>query len=621
MSQHDVTEPTDPGLPELDLPAHFALPEFSLWHEAAEAALKGADFERRLYTRTLEGLRYAPLYTADSAELSNHRPPAHPDQGDGRRKPHPGWEIVQEYAYPEPERLAAALRQDREQGLEAAALNLDALSPAALSAALQVSMETHLPLYLRSAQTEGFERLRQAHGPVSGAGSDVPVTLGYDPLGAWVQGHNAHPEALFAHLAGLFQEAPGLPVLEISALPYHEAGAHAAQELAYALGSLVDSLEALRRTGLSVHEVLPQTRLVLGSGVHFFMELAKFRAARMLVQRVAEIYAEAGQEPLAQPQIQARTSRLWLSRYDPYVNFLRQTVGALAAVLGGADAVTTGYFNERSGVPDDFARRLARNMQLIFKEEVHLDRLLDPAGGSYFLESLSTELAQAAWKEFQELESQGGLRAALQAGSVQTAVAQTAQERLQQVARRQQVLVGLNQYANPTETLTEPHCEPPLAESRPASSALLPALSLAEGFESLRIRQEASPVSVLLLSLGQSHDWRARADFSRAFFQLAGCSVLQTPALAADEASVQTVLAQVQESGAQILVFCSTDALYPDWVRQWAPRLKQSLAPDVRLALAGNPREERDAYVDAGVDEFIYLGCDALSCLEALLPQ
>ena len=587
---------------DLNLADTFTIPEFSLWREAAEAALKGGNFEHKLYTQTLEGIAYQPLYTADDLKTL---PPESPNSGDGRRSPQKSWLIAQTYHETDPQRLSSALSLDRTQGLDRAEINLDQLSPDALKTTLQTHFD--FPLQVHSASPEVLKKLQQALHAMGKELKDFKGHLLMDPLNAQVQGKVEEPDTLFGHLAELYQQAPESALLEVSGQVYHDAGAHAAQELACVISSLVESVEGLKQHGLNPHQILSQCRISLGSGVHFFMELAKFRAARILLQRICRAY-----DSEAQPQIHAQTSTLWLSLYDPYVNYLRQTVGTLAAVLGGADSVNTGCFNERSGQPDDFARRLARNVQLILKDEVHLDEITDPAGGAYFVESLTTQLAEAAWKIFQDIEGQGGILTALKTGSVQAAVKATAQERLQAVARRKQMLIGSTAYANPEERLTAAHILAPWPEPSPEEiqakeRALLQPIFLAAGFEALRQQAESKAISVLLLCLGSTQDWLARADFSRAFFQVAGLKVEQSPALK----DVPEALEALAEQPA-IIVLCTSDPAYENWLPELVPAIKQH-SPQSQLVLAGRPREVE------GIDQFIYLGCHALDSLEKLL--
>lgn len=630
--------------PQPDLNQAFALPDLSLWREAASAALKGADFERSLYRKSIEGIELKALYTAADAA------PA----ADGRRgwRRSGAWEMAQELPGGRPERFAAALSEDLGQGLSGLALDLDALAPEsaqALQTALAPLSPGQIPVHVYASEPRAaliaLEHWLQAQGQDWSA---LRGSLCSDGLASLVHRGHGDPQAHFDALAETIKylQAQGSPLtaIGIDALPWHEAGADAAQELAGGAAALVETVQALAARGITPATSFANTSLRLGTGVHFFMELAKFRAARVLLARIAAAYgcAPAGM------RVQARSSRLWLTRKDPYSNYLRQTIGALAAVLGGVDVLSTGAYNESAD--DDFARRLARNLQLLLRDEVKLDRLIDPTGGSYAVESLTTRLAEAAWERFQAIEAQGGLLAALASGSPQQAVAATARQRLERVHTRKQALIGTNQYADPQEqplaavaaaapaTELAPVAAHDLASARAAFAAgaswpslaaalasqtggqnqveALAPLRLAAGFEALRAEARARDYRVKLLPLGPAKDHRARVDFSRALFELAGMRVeTAEPANPADSAQV-TALAE----GADAIVLCSADAVYETALAALAPALKAAY-PELPLILAGRPKGKDEAYAAAGIDHFIWLGCDAHALLKELLSR
>lgn len=629
-----------------DFAKAFASPELSAWREAAESALKGADFERSLYTQTLEGLTIQPLYTRDNSPAN---------LGDGRRDSRPGWEMAQEIGAREPGHYADSLRTDLKQGLTGLSLDLDvfaAESNTALQTALTPLKPGRVALHLRTSQPmAGLIALESWLDAQSGNWSELRGSFCSDGLAILAQhGELAvtrHYDSLVESLR--FMQQRGCPMRAgIDATPYHEAGAHAATELACAMAALVEQTQQLAQRGFEPGLSLRNVSLRLGSGVSFFMELAKFRAARVLFKRIAHAY----HCPDAQLQIQARTSRLWLTRLDPYNNFLRQTLGALAAVIGGVDVLTTGTYNEASGPGDDFARRLARNLQLILSAEVKLDHLADPAGGSYFVEELTSELAAAAWKEFQTIESAGGLISALTKDIPQTSIRETARKRLERVHSRKQPLIGTNVYANPAEEMIaqEAHNEPALAPlpdvstlnlssdllasgraafaggaswpslakalAGPATVTATPLspLRLAAGFEALREQAQARNFSVLLLPLGEPKDYRARVDFCRGLFEAGGMQVLVADA----SQTAEEVLAQIESVSSNAFVLCSSDTVYEHQVPELAPHLKAA-HPQQSLLLAGKPKARAQDYAQAGIDEFVQLGGDTQALLSQLL--
>lgn len=583
------------NLPEQpDLSRVFAPCSLSLWREAAEAQLKGADFEKTLYTRTLEGLTLHPLYTA--ADLAGQA------LQDGRRgwRSTPGWQISQEMRHGENVDLA----HERAQGLDALELNGDELS----WETLQTLLPTDLPLWLTSSRPHS---LWQRLTPFGGG-------MLCDPIGDWISGQSDDPDAAFAEVAALTQATPpALAVLQISGRRWHEAGAHAAQELAYTLAGLVDSLQALRAHGLSPAHLLARTRLELAAGPAFLMELAKFRALRVLVSRVAEIY---GCSP-AGLRVHARTAQLTLTHYDPYTNLLRQSLGALAAVLGGTDSLCTGGFSEASGLPDAFARRQARTLQLVLRHEVHLDRLIDPAGGSFALESLTSELAQAAWNLFQEIEAAGGLREALQQGAPQAAVAVVAAQRRQRVHQRKTVLVGTNHYPNPDDTAEAVHVHAPWPvppEHLPDGLVRLQPLRLASELEDLRRHLSGRGVRALLLPLvhGETslHALRPRLGFCQGVCEVGGLQVQVPPeAFHSSADALETVSNQAPD----VVVLCSSDADSLHWVSELVPTLRQA-HPLLKIWVAGKPGAHEASWRADGVDDFVFLGGDVYGLLSSL---
>jgi methylmalonyl-CoA mutase len=276
-----------------------------------------------------------------------------------------------------------------------------------------------------------------------------------DPLGVL-----AHQGKLPQSLEGAYREmamltrwavehAPRLQTICVHSRAWHESGANAVQELAFTLATAVEYLRACDQRELGVDQVAPRLRVALTVGVNFFMEVAKLRALRMLWSRVVTVLG--GNETSKQLAVHVRTALWNKTAYDPHNNMLRATVEAFAGVLGGCDSMQVGAFDEVTRRPDDFSRRLARNTQLILQKECHLDKVIDPAGGSWYIESLTAELAQRAWSLFQEVEKRGGMESALRSDFPQQAVGATAAEKIKAVNGRRNSIIGINQYADPKE--------------------------------------------------------------------------------------------------------------------------------------------------------------------------
>ncbi len=351
------------------------------------------------------------------------------------------------------------------------------------------------------------------------------------------------------------------------------------------------------------------------------MEIAKLRAARLLWARAV---GAAGGEADAQRLVcHGRTTRWNKTVLDPHVNLLRTTTEAFAGVVGGCSGLQVGTFDECIRTPDDFSRRLARNIQIILAEECQLGRVVDPAGGSWYVETLTRQLADKAWTIFQEIERFGGMRAALNEGYPQSLVERTATERISAVASRRDTIIGTNLHPNLREKLPAfaSTASSPPAETVASSPGVkrLVRRRRAEAFEALRRRTEASRPKVFLAGFGPRKQHAARAEFSSGFFAVGGFEcVAEKKGFDTPEAAVQAALA----SGAPVVVLCSTDETYPAIVPLAAQALKAAAKPPI-VVLAGMPAtpELQQQFRDAGVDEFIHLRANCEKVLAGFLTQ
>ncbi len=460
------------------------------WRRAAEALLKGAPFEKRLLTKTVEGITTQPIYgPSDAAE--SPRPEQFPGTGQYLRGRHAagyletGWAISQELPAPTAEAFNALALEALQAGQTELHLPLDAATAAGLDpdlaapeqvgargvslaaladlrAALRGVALEKTPLYVRAgASGLPMAALLFAYARERG----VPLTalrggLILDPLcvlardGALAMSLEEAWRELHLLTAFCAAEAPALQTIGVRTQPYHDGGCDAVQELGFALATGAEYLRALAQRGLSPDAVAPRMRFAMSVGSDFFMELAKLRAARIAWAQVVEAF---GGSPAARAMhLHVRTSRWNKTLIDPHVNILRATTEAFSAVLGGCDSLHVAPFDELTGDSSEPARRLARNTQLVLAEECEVRRVIDPAGGSYYVEWLTDEVAGRAWALFQELERRGGMAAALAAGYPQELVAATAAKRLQAVGQRRTTVVGVNNYPNPRERSLTP---------------------------------------------------------------------------------------------------------------------------------------------------------------------
>lgn len=532
-----------------------------------------------------------------------------------------GWDVRQRHADPDPARAAEAVLADLEHGgsslwltLGEAGLPIEALPTVLTDVYLDLAaVVLDAGPQTKAAAEQFFAVLAERAVPNEAATGN----LGADPLGLLARtGDDSGTTALLAEAAELAgrcaRDYPGLRALSVDALPYHEAGASPAQELGAALATGVAYLRALTAAGLSVDEAAGQLEFRFAATEDQFLTIAKFRAARRLWSRVTEV---SGAAPAAGAQRQhAVTSEVMMSVRDPWVNMLRTTVATLAAGVGGADAVTVLPFDSALGLPDAFARRIARNTQAILLEESHLGKVIDPAGGSWYVEQLTEELAQAAWSWFQQLEATGGQRTALTSGLVGETLAATWAERSARLAKRREPITGVSEFPN-------------LGEQRlvrePAPAPLgggLPRVRRAEAFEALRDRSDAQLAAtgarprLFLAAIGPAAAHTARATFAANLFQAGGIETV----LAAD-LDPAALAKEFTASGAAVACLCSSDKLYAEHAEAVAAALKAAGA--TRVLLAGRPGEQREAYQRAGVDEFVHAGGDAVAVLTSLLDQ
>ncbi|MFI6353749.1 methylmalonyl-CoA mutase family protein [Streptomyces sp. NPDC050743] len=587
----------------LSLAAEFPDATHEQWQRLVEGVLRksgkevsGAAAEDALSTTLEDGLRTRPLYTArDTAPdpgLPGFAPYVRGSRPEGNTAG--GWDVRQRHTA-----LAEnAVLADLENGgtslwlvLGEGGIPVDGLGRALEGVYLDLA-----PVVLDAGRDTGqaAEALLRLYADKGVAAEAVRGNLGGDPLGYEARTGTPLDFAPYAALAARCAEQyPGLRALTVDALPYHEAGGSAAQELGASLATGVAYLRELTEAGLSVEQAAAQLEFRYAATADQFLTIAKLRAARRLWARVAEVCGAPG----AQVQ-HVVTSPVMMARRDPWVNMLRTTVATLAAGVGGADSVTVLPFDHALGLPDAFARRIARNTSTILIEESHLARVIDPAGGSWYVERLTGELAEAAWEFFRTIERDGGQVAVLRSGRLRTDLATTWAERSKKLAKRREPITGISEFPllaeKPVER--EPAPEPP--------SGGLPRVRRDEAYEELRARSDAHLAAtgarprIFLATLGSAAAYTARATFAANLFQAGGIEPVTEGAF--------------EDSGATEAVLCSSDALYAEQAEQTAASLKAAGARHVFLAGRGEY---------AGIDGYVFAGCDAIDVLSATLDR
>ncbi|WP_406290136.1 methylmalonyl-CoA mutase small subunit [Streptomyces sp. NBC_00209] len=613
-----TVQPAD-GLP---LAAGFPDPAHEQWQSLVEGVLRksgkdvsGPAAEEALSTTVEDGLITRPLYTsrddAPDAGLPGFAPFTRGSKPEGCTAG--GWGVRQRHAFTDPGRLNEAVLADLENGVTSLWLAVGGTAGVPVSGldrALDGVLLDLAPIVLDAgAEVDAAAtELLRLHAERGVPAAEVRGSLGADPLGrAAREGGEPDLTEAVRWARRCAEEYPGLRAVVVDAMPYHEAGGSAAEELGASLATGVAYLRALTEAGLGVEAACGQLEFRYAATADQFLTIGKLRAARRLWARVAEVCGAPGAGAQRQHAV---TSPVMMTRRDPWVNMLRTTLASLGAGVGGADAVTVLPFDHALGLPDAFARRIARNTSTILLEESHLARVIDPAGGSWYVERLTDELAEAAWSFFQEIERAGGQAAALGSGLVAERIAATWAARGEDLARRREPVTGVSEFPLLAERTVE-------REPFPAAPARggLPVVRRDEAFEALRARSDAhlaatgSRPRVFIAALGPAAVHTARVSFAANLFQAGGVEPVHKP-VRVDASSVAGAFAA---SGADVACLCSSDALYAEQAAEVAAALVAAGAR--RVYLAGRP----GAY--DGVDEYVSAGCDAVAVLSSLLDR
>jgi methylmalonyl-CoA mutase len=612
-----------PAPDDLRLAADFAPASYDDWRKLVDGVLKGAPFEK-LVGKTYDGLRIEPIYPrARGAAPIAGRAPAAP------------WQIMQRIDHPDPAPANTQALHDLENGASGLTLVFAGANGAhgfgleptaeAVEKILDgvfidagIALELQLGTQSRMAAIHVAEYVKRKG--LSPAACDI--RFGLDPIGACaVAGSSlyAWPEIVAAVSAGI-KGLAGIgfkgPFAVADGRVIHDAGGSEVQELAFALAAGVAYMRVLESAGVALKDAQDMLYARLSADADQFLTMAKFRALRLLWARIEQACGLAP-KPLF---IAADTAWRMLTQRDPYVNMLRATMATFSAGLGGANAVTVLPHTLALGLPDAFARRVARNTQLVLLEESNLARVTDPAAGSGGIEALTQQLCEAAWSLFQHIEKAGGVFAALEQNLIQRKVAATRAAREANIARRKEVLTGATRFPNLHEALVavldaKPVALAPTGEAKFKFDALSP-MRLAAPFERLRdrsdqiLKERGARPKVFLANLGTPADFTARATFAKSFFETGGIEAIDTEGFT-DPAALAAVF---RTSGAALACLCSQDKVYAGQATAAAKALQAAGAKHIYLA--GRANEQEAALRAAGVNDFVFAGRDALTVLQ-----
>lgn len=692
--------------------AEFPPASYDDWRKLVEAELKGAPFDKKMFTPTYEGITLKPIYRReDIAGLShvNSFPGFAPFVRGSKAAGYVNspWDVSQEIAYANPTEFNQAARNYVTRGLTALNMVLDLATrrgqdpdwaqPEEVGyGGLSISTLSDLDRALDGIDLDKTTLLVRSGGAAMPFGAllaalarkrkktvaNLRGCIEMDPLG--VLSHEGKlPQSVdsaYREMAAFTRwaadRAPKLQTICVHSRAWNEAGSNAVQELAFSLATAVEYLREMGKRGLSVNVVAPRTRFAVTVGVKFFTEISKLRALRMLWSRA--VASAGGNEEAQKLSLHVRTSRWNKTVYDPYNNMLRTTIEAFAGVLGGCDSMQVGAFDEILRQPDDFSQRIARNTQLVLQKECNLTSVIDPAGGSWYVEVLTAELASKAWALFQEIEKLGGMEAAMRAGFPQKLVAEMAGQKQKAVTSRRDSIVGINNYANvnekpldctPVDTAFHKRRVQQVSSHRTSleddeNEAVLNTLAkivvlkdvdlfeacidavtkgatIGEVTRAIRINDSPSaPITPVAItrSAVQIEKLRSAMDFyiasgkeRPAAFLCAMGSVKEHKARADFSRgffsvggykvvypeplkTAEDAVAAFLKSNAPIAVLCSVDENYPTLVPALCAGIRAA-KPDAIIVLAGYPTEQIEAYKKAGVDEFIHIRADVCETL------
>jgi methylmalonyl-CoA mutase len=585
------------------------------WEEKIHEDLKGADYEKKLIWKTIEGLKIRPYYRAEDLEKLAHMhvlPGEAPFVRGGKTRGN-NWEVRQEIDAEDPAEANSRALKALLKGAEAVSLNAGAAESVVELAKLIEGIDpSKTPVHFNHAKNF----LQISEWLVNIYNHEARGSFNFDPLGYFVlynkfyESHDANMEQAAQLLKLGMEKLQKFCTISVNGQHFHNAGASLVQELAFALAQGNEYLAALTEKGFSIDEIAPRVQFTMAVGSNYFMEIARLRAAQLLWAKIIEQYKPTNAESMKM-NIHAVTSSWNKSIYDPYVNMLRTTTEAMAAAIGGADSITVLPFDNTYKKSDDFSDRIARNQQIVLKYEAYFNKVEDPSAGSYYIENLTHSIAEAAMKLFLEVEEQGGFITSVEKRFIHEQIQQTCQQRDMDIAMRKQVFVGVNQYPNLSEEMLD-KLQPiakltDLAGLRPYRGV--------QAIEALRMAVENHKSKgfdvpkVFLLTYGNLTMRKARASFITNFFGVAGYQIIDNPGFQNIEEGVQAAIDQ----GANIVVLCSSDEEYAE-LAPAVTIIKEKL-PKTQVVVAGYPKELLQQLDQAGVDHYIHLRTNLLDAL------
>lgn len=592
------------------------------WEEKIKADLKGADYEKKLITKTIEGIQIKPYYRSENLsgiKYLNINPCDFPYVR-GNKKDNNRWEIRQDIHETDFKKANLLAREAIAKGADAIGFDAKEVDNKDDMCILLDGIDLcKTSVHFISAQSYPVifnlfsdEIKRQKADAKKIKGSFNFDSLGYFLLyGKFYASEDNNFIEASSLLSNTAKEIPQFKCITVNGHYFHNAGASVAQELGFSLASAHEYLFKFKEKGCTIDDVASRMKFVFAIGSNYFLEISKFRAARLLWAKIVEQYKPSLKESCLM-DIHAVTSVWNKTVYDPYVNMLRNTTETMSAAIGGCDSITVNPFDIAYKKPDVFSERVARNTQLVLKEESYLDKIVDASAGSYYIESLTDAIAEAAWKIFLKIEELGGFISSVKKGYIKEDIEKTCQKRDMDIATRKHVILGTNQYPNLNEKMID-------QISPTADLSVLGGLRMyrgAQAFEALRISTESHVKdgnklpSVFLFTYGNLAMRKARAGFTTNFFGCAGYEIIDNIGFKTIDEGIHAAI----KSKAEIIVFCSSDDEYGSLTREICEQLKAET--NAYLIVAGNPAAIMEQLQSDGISDFISVRSNVLAVLE-----
>jgi methylmalonyl-CoA mutase len=610
--------------------SEFSPVSASQWEEKILADLKGADYEKKLVWKTDEGINVRPYYRAEDLEGLEYLSalPGEKPFVRGVKRDKNDW-IIRQDIFTGDIALANRIAVDAvSHGAGALGLNVKEITShkqmqrllegiditkTGINFISSRSYPLTLELFIYEIAHRGLE------------GESIAGSINFDPIGFlllhgdFYQSRQSNLDEAEYLIQTIGKRLPGFHAITVNGHLFHNAGATLVQELAFSLASGAEYMADLTSKGLTADNVAGSLMFSFAIGSSYFMEIAKLRAVRLLWTAIVDQF-KPEQPGSSAMFIHSTTSRWNKTLYDPYVNLLRTTTEGMSAAIGNTDSMSILPFDFPTQDESEISRRIARNQQLILKEEAYLDRIIDPAAGSYYIENLTNSIAMHSWELFKSVEDNGGLTECIKTGFVQDEIEKSSRKKDMDIAQRKIIILGTNQYANPLEILSQNidklHGS---TDDKPSTYKKLRIYRGAGAFEEIRLATEHAVArgkkqpSVFLLQTGNPGMRKARATFATNFFGCAGYRIIDNTDIITVEEGIKAAL----DSKAEIVVLCSSDEEYAALVPAACKGIRSG-DKDVMILVAGYPKEIVEMLKSNGADDFIHVRTNVLEFLRNL---